>query len=579
MGRGDEGREWVLEGMREEGERAGVEATKLEMRRGRRIVAWSAGVVVVVAIATHHRFRPPVLCAVESSATESDPNKDSRLAHAERIEIEGPEGARLRGLFVRADRDAPIVLHLLESGGSVSAEEDRWAGGNPGEVVYALADLGFASLLIDYRGVGASGGTRRTDHIAEDVHAMWREALRRASGEGGRVYVRATSIGTVGAMILLRDGVRPAGLALIAPVEASTVAGHFAGAIYGRLASGIARWTLRPVADDVDLSTQFARSEAPLFVAAGSEDELWPSNEQAAVRSLVANRRGCFADEHSFRQRILVPGDAPRSPILHHISFTVHSKEELSDAERSFWKERGGAIDVAARVARVLGGISPAMRDHFGSDVGARQRLERLAAAHFGEDPRVLAFLACCRADGPGVRFFINDSRFRPPAWLERLGDASWLEALTFDDPAGDLSGELTLHAFRFFHGGATYEQVADPASVATVLDRARGVAADGITCASRWWRGSGPDGAGTSGEDLRGQLWIPLTAASRLTKNDAARQFVRILLHGAGIADRVTVAVDGTTTLVARDGERWVVVDPSIVFERVASDPPVAMH
>jgi hypothetical protein len=512
-------------------------------------------------------------------ANEPEPDSDPRLARAERVEVEGPDGARLRGLFVHADRDAPIVLHLLESGGSVSAGEERWAGGNPGEVVFELADLGFASLLLDYRGVGASGGTRRTVHLAEDVHVMWREALRRADGDAGRVYVRATSIGAVGAMILLRDGVRPAGIALIAPVEASTVAGHFAGAVFGRFARGLAAWTLRPVADDVDLVTRLSQSEAPLFVAAGSEDELWPSNEQAGVRTILATRQGRFADEHEFHRRIFVFGDQVSSPILHNISLTIHSKEELSDAERSFWREHGGSIDAVARMARVLDGISPAMRNYFGSNQDARQQLERIGAAHIEDDPRVLAFVACCRADGPDARFFIGDCRIRSPEWLDRLDDPSWLEVLTFDDPAGDLSGDLTLYAFCFFHRGAAHDQLPELASVATVLDVARGVAADGITNASRWWRGKGPHSTGKWSEDLRSQLWSPLAKDPRLTKGDAARHFVRLLLHGAGIPDRVTVAADGSITLEARDGETWVAVDPSIVFERVATDPPVATH
>jgi serine aminopeptidase S33 family len=550
------------------------------MRCGMRIVASSVGVVVVAAIASHHRFRPPVLVAVKEAVNEPDPSPDSRLAQIEHVEVEGPEGARLRGLFVHADRDAPIVVHLLESGGSASVEEDRWAGRNPGNVVFELADLGFASLLLDYRGVGSSEGSRRTAHLEEDVHAMWREALRRVNGDGGRLFVRATSIGTVGAMILLRDGVRPAGLALIAPIDAATVAGHFAGAVFGALARGLAAWTLRPVADDVDMPTRLARADAPLFVAAGSEDELWPSNEQAGVRSIVAERRGRFADEHAFRQRIFVlhmDGEDVTSPILHHISLTIHSKEEMTDAERSFWKERGGAIDVAARIARVLDGIAPAVRKNLESNPVERRRLEPVAAAHVGADPRVLAFLARCRAEGPAARTFLGDCRFRSPAFLGDLGEPSWLEVLTFDDPAGDLSGELTLRAFGFFHRGVNSGQLPEPASVATVLEVARGVAADGIACASRKWRGKGPHDSGWWGEDLRSPLWSPLAKDARLTRVDAARHFVRILFHGAGIPDRVTVSTDGTAPLEARDGERWVAIDPSIVFERVATDPPVA--
>lgn len=550
------------------------------MSRSSKRRRWILGIVVVGAlVGVRCRFTPPVLSSVEADASGTEEHRDPRWSRVERIEVEGPEGAKLRGLFIPSDRDAPVVLHLLESGGSVSVNEGRYAGNNPGEVAFELADLGFASLFLDYRGIGGSDGTIRTAHLADDVHAMWGEALRRAHGDAGRVFVRATSIGTVGAMILLRDGVQPAGLALVAPVDATTVAVHFADAGFGILARWLAEWTLLPVAEDVEPGTRLARSDAPLFVAAGSKDELWPPAEQTGVRDVVAAKRGRFVDESAFTRRLFILGEW-HSELQHHISFTIHSKEEMCASERSFWKERGGAIDLPARMARILDGVSPVLRRRFEADSEARRRLELLAAEHVAEEPSVLAFLACCPAHEPETERFLAYCRGRTPEWLDHLGDSMALDVLAFDDPAGDLSSDLTLLAFEFFHRGVNDETTPDPATVATVLERARGVGAEGISAAQRRWRGSeGGRSGGEWGEDFRSEIWEPLETHQRLPPSDAARHLVRILLHGAGIADRVSEAPNGSITLEACDGERWVAVDPAIVFERVESDPAAAPH
>src|SRR6185369_9584719 len=110
-------------------------------------------------------------------------------------EVEVEPGVRLRGVFVPSDPGAPVVLHLLESGGSVTSVDFPYSG-----VVAQLSDLGYASLILDYRGVGESDGERSVDHLRPDALAMWGEALRRAGAADGAarcVVVRATSIGSV----------------------------------------------------------------------------------------------------------------------------------------------------------------------------------------------------------------------------------------------------------------------------------------------------------------------------------------------------------------------------------------------
>lgn len=74
----------------------------------------------------------------------------------ERVSVEVADEVVLRGLFVPSDDGAPVVLHLLESSGSVASLKYHYA-----PLLGQLTDLGHASLAVDYTGVGASDGPAR----------------------------------------------------------------------------------------------------------------------------------------------------------------------------------------------------------------------------------------------------------------------------------------------------------------------------------------------------------------------------------------------------------------------------------
>lgn len=143
---------------------------------------------------------------------------------AETVEVPVPDGSKLRGVFVPGDPGAPIVLHFLESGGSVA----KGTHGFPSyQVLCDLRACGFASLLLDYRGNGVSTGVLSPVNLREDAELMWREALRRAGGDATRVVVRSLSIGALPAASLIDDGAAPRAIFLLAPVRAETAVGHY----------------------------------------------------------------------------------------------------------------------------------------------------------------------------------------------------------------------------------------------------------------------------------------------------------------------------------------------------------------
>jgi hypothetical protein len=93
------------------------------------------------------RFAPPAL--FEAGPRVGDYSLEPFPAGTEKVSVELAGGERLRGVFVPSDPGAPVVLHLLESSGSITSP--FWFAGY-GSLLADLADLGFASLALDYRG-------------------------------------------------------------------------------------------------------------------------------------------------------------------------------------------------------------------------------------------------------------------------------------------------------------------------------------------------------------------------------------------------------------------------------------------
>jgi pimeloyl-ACP methyl ester carboxylesterase len=163
------------------------------------------------------------------------------------------------------------------------------AGGDVwiGDVLRGLTRLGFSSLVLDYRGVGRSGGARDSRQLPADAAAAWGEALRRA-GSAERIVLRAMSLGTLAAASLIERGIRPGAVILIAPLRARTVAAHWVRARRSWLAAFLSRAVLRePLAVDQDRA--ISRTGAPLLLVVGSRDELLFERER---RRLVAAALG-----------------------------------------------------------------------------------------------------------------------------------------------------------------------------------------------------------------------------------------------------------------------------------------------
>lgn len=277
---------------------------------------------------------------------------------AEMRELRMADGTALRGVFVPAGENAPVVLHLLgaaQSPGSLAQPVDAAA--------WTLADAGFASLIVDYRGIGASSGERDVDQLGADAARMWSEAVRLAGGDPSRVAVRATSLGTIATALLLKSGARPGAILLVAPVFPDTVVERFARDSYGFVAGWFAALAYRPVAK-VDVADELKRCGAPVCVTL-FEDDTWASPSQ--LRRLFEAVRS--ARWHAWQR---VGGD--------HVGGVLFTTA-LTEAERRFLR----SIDTfEARAPRnldlALKELSAEAREQLEASNAARQRFDTLAA-------------------------------------------------------------------------------------------------------------------------------------------------------------------------------------------------------
>lgn len=344
---------------------------------------------------------------------------------SQQVEIPVAEHDLLRGVFVPGQPGAPVVLHLLEAMASVSLgclPEDRELGGCGFPVLWDLQGLGYASLMVDYRGVGASTGSRHIDHLVEDARAMWGEAVARAGGDAQRVVVRSTSLGTIGAADLILQGRRPGLWLMFAPIYGETVASNV---LHASLSAPVA-W----LADSLSRSVSTVSLDAAV-AAAGCP----------TVGFLHDNRKDVFLSplEHDRLQEALERRSFPCHRLNQNHIECAGGGHWIRPEERQLLRELFGCLaPVDARVAQALA----VGRAEDAADSRVLARLRLLASAV--ECAPELALAA--------ARSWVPPSAVLPwTAWLERRSVAcrdrrsleDWQRIFDLDHPSGTLDAHL----------------------------------------------------------------------------------------------------------------------------------------
>jgi len=456
---------------------------------------------------------PPAVIAAEAIPIEKVVERSP--PGTEVVQLSPAPGTTLRGLFVPAQPGAPVVLHLLESSATVGMARP-WHQ----DLFRHLVDLGLASLMVDYAGVGLSSGERSPDHLLRDARAMWEEALRRAGGDPARVIVRGASLGTISTSLLLRDGVRPGLVVLILPVRAETVVTRFARSFYGLLPGLAASWLYAPVTD-VDVVREIAGFEGPLLVIGTTGEILLSDEEQADLEAAVARAGG------RWRTR---PGG--------HLSVAAEARaglpEELVHYASLFPPPRATPEEVARLVERLPADDAERLAP------GSAERGRAAECLSYGRtaDPRWLvatALSAVDPVDATRLRWALEDAAPREAPLEERLALAD------LSDPDGPLP-IAALEACRSpFQSARRAAGMVWGPSTADILIGARRHG-EGLRISARITYPGGIEAE--IGSDFPA-VWRAL-ATSGLPEEDLQRRFARVLLKACGHADRLVVDGEG---------------------------------
>ncbi|MBK8095534.1 MAG: alpha/beta hydrolase [Planctomycetes bacterium] len=371
--------------------------------------------LVLLPIATSACFAPWAVMA----GGFSDFGRAPWPPRTEIVQVALANGQRLRGAFVPAGPDAPVVLHLLDATNSATlgclpyTPEHRRTG-NP--ALWDLQDLGFASLILDYRGVGASDGERSVEHLIDDARVMYREAVRRAGDDESRVCIRSISMGTIAAAALIREGIRPAQWTLIAPVEGQTVVYNVMTAFVWDPLVWMLGWLAQPLAEvDVAGALTVAPCRTLLLAPSDDVDGFTTAEETTRFRRAVRTAKGDW------------------QPIFRGHVGCIQQCAELQAAERQQLASLPCSPRLAA--ARAEAALAAAGRRQ---DRRTRVRLELLGAQVDAEPALAVAAAMSEVPLGtliPWVR------------WLDRLPQrgerrrtvAEWLPVFDLQDPAGPL--------------------------------------------------------------------------------------------------------------------------------------------
>lgn len=191
------------------------------------------------------------------------------LPGGEDVELRTADGLVLDAWAVRPDGAETAVLYLPGNGGN--------RGGRAGTAL-ALADQGFAVLLVDYRGYGGNPGSPTEEGLALDAEA----AADWLAGVGyppeRTVYV-GESIGT-GVATRLAVERAPAGVVLRSPYT------NFAEVAERQMGGAPVGWLIR---DRYDTLATIPSVTSPVLVLAGDADTLIPPEQSAAVAEAAPN--------------------------------------------------------------------------------------------------------------------------------------------------------------------------------------------------------------------------------------------------------------------------------------------------
>ena len=225
--------------------------------------------LVTIGIHIGDVFAPPTRPQLTVWEQGAPPN-------GKRIEVQGENGAKLRGWIVSASRpNAPYVLFFYGSNEDVLIERNR---------LVWLSSLGVNAVCFDYRGYGFSEGQIGAAEIRADALRMFDAVRTTIAPAGAAVIVYGWSVGTQLALHVAAN--RPvSGVILQAPPASADAMDKASRATD---VPRIVRWAVSLKSDPAVRSiyqgaTEARMVSAPLIILEGSKDTTVPPVQARAV--------------------------------------------------------------------------------------------------------------------------------------------------------------------------------------------------------------------------------------------------------------------------------------------------------
>lgn len=184
----------------------------------------------------------------------------------EEVWLESAPGVRIHGWFVPRAAPKGTVVFFHGNAGSIGLRVD-W--------LRMFHDLGYAALVVDYRGYGRSEGEPSERGTYEDATAAWDHLVRTRGVAPGDIVIVGESLGgAIAAELAARTSPR----ALVIQSTFTSVP-DLAAELYPFLP---VRWLSR---FRYDTRERLARVSAPVFVAHSPDDELIPFRHGQALHA------------------------------------------------------------------------------------------------------------------------------------------------------------------------------------------------------------------------------------------------------------------------------------------------------
>lgn len=188
------------------------------------------------------------------------------LAGTEEVRFQTEDGLELNAWFVPA-AGPPARRTIVVFNGNAGNRSHR------APLAAEFAALGYATLLVDYRGYGGNPGLPSEEGLARDARAAWKYVTSRPDVEANRLVYFGESLGSAVAVRLAVDH-PPAALILRSPFSSLVAIGAHH---YPFLP---VRWFLKDRFQSVDL---IRRVPSPVLFIAGDADRVVPFDDTEAL--------------------------------------------------------------------------------------------------------------------------------------------------------------------------------------------------------------------------------------------------------------------------------------------------------